>query len=283
VGRQRVRAIWVRCTADFECLSSDPALAWQTFADLLDPPKNPHVHDPVGWVSDRLGEFLWSKQREILEAVVHHRYVAVKSAHDTGKSHGASRAVAWWLDTRDDPFATTTAPTTKQVHAILWRYMGNAHRKAGLPGRITLDAKWYVGNELVAYGRKPADYNPAAFQGIHARYVLVIIDEAGGVPKSIFDAVDALATNIDARVVAVGNPDDPASHFAIICKPGSGWQSRQSAPYLRRTPERRSPKICCHCSSPRNGWRNASSAGASPARSTNRRCSASSRTSPTTL
>ena len=53
--------------------------------------------------------------------------------------------------------------------------------------------------------------------------MLVIIDEAGGVPKSIFDAVDALATNIDARVVAVGNPDDPASHFATICKPGSGW------------------------------------------------------------
>ena len=52
----------------------------------------------------------------------------------------------------------------------------------------------------------------------------MIIDEAGGVPKSIFDAVDALATNIDARVVAVGNPDDSASHFATICKPGSGWQ-----------------------------------------------------------
>jgi hypothetical protein len=102
---------------------------WQTFADLLDPPENPYVRDPVVWVSDRLGEFLWSKQREILQAVVDHRYLAVKSAHDTGKSHSASRAVAWWLDTREDPFATTTAPTTKQVHAILWRYIGQAHRK----------------------------------------------------------------------------------------------------------------------------------------------------------
>ena len=55
----------------------------------------------------------------------------------------------------------------------------------------------------------------------------MIIDEAGGVPKSIFDAVDALATNIDVRVVAVGNPDDPASHFATICKPGSGWEVQQ--------------------------------------------------------
>ena len=47
---------------------------------------------------------------------------------------------------------------------------------------------------LAPPSRKPADYDPAAFQGIHARYVLVIIDEAGGVPKSILDAVDALAT-----------------------------------------------------------------------------------------
>jgi hypothetical protein len=136
-----------------------------------------------------------------------------------------SRLALWWIDVHPpgEAFVVTTAPTTPQVEAILWRYMGNAHKKGGLPGRITLDAKWYIGNELVAYGRKPADYDPAVFQGIHARYVLVIIDEAGSVPKSIFDAVDALATNIDARVVAVGNPDDPAFHFATICKPGSGW------------------------------------------------------------
>jgi hypothetical protein len=66
-------------------------------------------------------------------------------------------------------------------------------QEGGLPGRITLDAKWYIGSELVAYGRKLADYDPPAFQGIYTRSVLVIIDEAGSVPKLIFDAVDALA------------------------------------------------------------------------------------------
>jgi hypothetical protein len=202
------------------------ASAWQTFADLLDPPENPYVRDPIGWVRDRLGEFMWSKQCEIAEALVKHRYVAVKSAHDTGKSHVASRIVAWHLDTQSDPFATTTAPTTKQVHAILWRYLGQAHRKAKLDGRITLDDEWYTGpggKELVAYGRKPADTDQAAFQGIHALRPFVLVDEACGVPKSIFDAVDSLATNENARVLAIGNPDDPASHFAQICKPGSGW------------------------------------------------------------
>jgi hypothetical protein len=48
--------------------------------------ENPYVRDPVGWVRDRLGEFMWSKQREIAGSVVVNRYTAIKSAHDTGKS-----------------------------------------------------------------------------------------------------------------------------------------------------------------------------------------------------
>jgi hypothetical protein len=185
--------------------------AWRTFADLLDPPDNPYVRDPVGWVTSTLGEFWWSGQHRMAQSVVENRYSAFKASHDVSKSHTMSRLALWWIDVHPpgEAFVVTTAPTTPQVEAILWRYMGNAHKRAELAGRITLDAKWYIGNELVAYGPKPADYDPAAFQGIHARYVLVIIDEAGGEPKSIFDAVDALATNVDARVVAVGNRTIP--------------------------------------------------------------------------
>jgi hypothetical protein len=214
----------LRLETDWRGLTSTSS-AWSVFADLLDPPENPYVRDPVGWVRDRLGEFMWSKQREIAESVVVNRYTAIKSAHDTGKSFTMSRLAAWWLDVHPigEAFVVTTAPTTAQVEAILWREIGKAHRKGNLPGRITLDAKWYMGQELVAYGRKPADYDQAAFQGIHAKYVLVLLDEAVGIPKSLFDAVDALATNVNARVAAVANPYDPSSHFAQVCKPGSGW------------------------------------------------------------
>ena len=76
------------------------------------------------------------------------------------------------------------------------------------------------GKELVAFVRKPADHDQSAFQGIHALRPLILVDEVCGVTKSIFDAVDALATNSNARVLAIGNPDDPASHFAQICTPG---------------------------------------------------------------
>jgi hypothetical protein len=187
-----------------------------------------YVRDPAGWVRDRLSEHLWSKQREIAESVRDNRYTAVQSCHDAGKSFCASRLVAWWLSVHPDgdAFAVTTAPTAAQVSAILWREIRRAHRKGGLAGYTTQGAvpEWKLADgELVGYGRKPADEDQAAFQGIHALHPLIVVDEAGGVPKNLFDAVDALATNENARVLAIGNPDAPSSHFAGVCKPGSGW------------------------------------------------------------
>jgi hypothetical protein len=205
---------------------------WDDIVESFDPTPHEFLFDPVGWIEQ--DEFAWSKQKAVAESVEANRYTAVPSAHDTGKSYIASRLACWWLDVHPagEAFVVTTAPTWNQVHAILWREIRKARAKRPyLPGRTTLDARWYIGGsrpgdegeELVAYGRKPADYDQAAFQGIHARYVLVIIDEGSGVPKLLYDAVDSLATNEYARVLAIGNPDDPASEFANICKPGSGW------------------------------------------------------------
>lgn len=190
----------------------------------IDPRDDPYAADPVGWVDQRLGEQLWSTQRTVAESVRDNRYTAVPSCHDAGKSHLASRLAAWWLDTHraGEAFVVSTAPTFPQVRAILWRYIGQAHRKGHLVGTVN-QTEWWIGSELVGFGRKPADTDPAAFQGIHARAVLVIIDEACGVPKSLWDAVDTLVTNDDCRVLAIGNPDDPTSHFELVCRPTSGW------------------------------------------------------------
>lgn len=187
-----------------------------------------HAKRPDLWVQQRLGEHLWSKQREILASLVANRYTAVMSCHGSGKSYIGSRAGGHWIDTkpRGDAFLVTTAPSSAQVTSVLWREIGKVHRKAKLPGRITTAGfpKWKIDAEEVGIGRKPADYQESVFQGIHApEGVLIVVDEAGGIERSLWDAVDALATNLDCRVLAIGNPDDPASHFAEICKPSSGW------------------------------------------------------------
>lgn len=183
-----------------------------------------HRDDPVLWAKERLDEFFWSKQREICRSVVANRYTAVHAAHDVSKSHTASRIACWWIDQHPphEAFVVSSAPVFQQVRGILWREIKQAHRKGNLPGRVN-QTDWLIDEQLVAFGRKPSDYDVAAFQGIHARYVLVILDEAAGIPRSLFDAADALVTNEDSRLLVVGNPDDVSSHFAEVCKPGSGW------------------------------------------------------------
>lgn len=182
---------------------------------------------PVTWVKDKLREHMWSAQRTVMRSVLDNRYTAVHSAHDLGKSKVAANIAAWWMDSHPpgEAFVVSTAPTAAQVSAILWREIGKNHRVGKLKGRVLSAGypQWKIGSELVGYGRKPADYEESAFQGIHARYVLVIIDEAGGVARSLYDSVDALVTNENCRVLAIGNPDNPGSHFASITKPGSDW------------------------------------------------------------
>jgi hypothetical protein len=181
----------------------------------LFPQPHEHLENPSGWVKDS-GGFLWSKQVEIAESVRDHRYTAVPSCHDAGKSRGAAEIAGWWIGVHPpgEAFVVTTAPTDRQVKAILWRELSRVRRRADMPGRITLDAQWYVPvggeDELVAYGRKPQDLKDpkdaaSAFQGIHARYVLVILDEAGGIPLWLWNGVDSIVTNEGARVLAIGN------------------------------------------------------------------------------
>ncbi len=190
-------------------------------AGLLDPKGK---LSPAEFVHERLGEALWSKQLEIAQSLLDHRRTAVQSCHGAGKSYTASRLTAWWLWAHQPgtAFVVTSAPTFEQVRAVLWREIGRAHRKGNLPGRVN-QTEWWIGDEMVAFGRKPGDQDPSGFQGIHAEYVLVILDEACGIDRNLWLAALSLAANDKSRILAIGNPDDPGSHFAEVCKPDSGW------------------------------------------------------------
>ncbi len=192
---------------------------WSLAANAFDPPIDPYLHDPAGWVAARTREHLWSAQVALMRSVVTNRRTAVPACHGPGKSFSTARLAAWWIDVHPagTAFVVTTAPTDRQVKAILWREISRAHRLGKLPGYVTQTAEWKLDGELVAYGRKPADHDEDGFQGIHALHVLVILDEACGIPKQLWTAAATLLTNEHARIVAVGNPDHPSSEFARVC------------------------------------------------------------------
>lgn len=184
--------------------------------------------DPVAWARDVLGIDPWSKQQDVLNAVMAHDHVAVRSCHGSGKSFIASIIAAWWIAVHPEGEAivVTTAPTYHQVHSILWEDIRKHHINAAqryedglspmkLPGYITQSDQWKSDSGVVmGFGRKPADNNDHGFQGIHRRYVLVIIDESCGIRENLFVAVEAITTTENSRILAIGNPDDPAAEFS---------------------------------------------------------------------
>lgn len=184
---------------------------------------------PHTWVAERAKGFLWSLQERIALALVEHRFVAVPSCHGVGKTYLASLLAAWWIDTfGTDPtevFLVTTAPTASQVAVVLWRYIGQVHRNNKLTGKINRSPypQWVIGPDTVGIGRKPADYEESAFQGIHAKHMLIIVDEACGVLPNLWDQLFSLASNLNGRILAIGNPTDPATFFYQACQPTSDW------------------------------------------------------------
>lgn len=196
---------------------------WATAADLIDPPELKWRRDPVAWATERAGLELWSKQREILHSIRDNSNTAVKSCHSAGKSFISAVATCWWIDVHPPGLArvVTTAPTSSQVDAILWFEINRLHAKLGLRGQCNL-REWYLGRQLIALGRKPPDHQGAAFQGMHAKYLLVIYDEAYGIPKRLFDEGSSLASNEYARQLAIGNPDGPGV-FQDLCTTDPSW------------------------------------------------------------
>jgi hypothetical protein len=177
------------------------------------------------WAQTRLGTWLTPAQIAINRSVVENRYTAVPSCHAAGKSRYSAMKVGHFIDSHPigSAFVVTTAPTSAQVESVLWRELQKVHTGAKLRGRLTRAGypQWRVGDELVAFGRRPTEV--ASFQGIHAKFILIVLEEADGIPEALWIAADTLASSGAAHVLAIGNPDSADSHFAKVVRPGSGW------------------------------------------------------------
>lgn len=194
--------------------------------------------DPVLWAKEVAGIHLWSKQREIAMSLAGNQNVAVKAGHGVGKSFLAALFICWWVDTRyPDCFVASTAPSTAQIGAIVWREVNNLkididrRFKAGLidhtlPGYITSDHVWKTDQGIpIGFGRKPPEHREDdAFQGLHARRgVLAVGDEAVGLTEEMIDALGNITSTDVSRRFLICNPTNPASHLAKLFrdKPGN--------------------------------------------------------------
>jgi len=179
------------------------------------PPRDWAPGDPVP---------LWSKQREIIEALVKYRKVVVKSGHGIGKTFVVG-GLALYLAYVWHATGLTTAPTFRQVRRALWGEIHYLYNKAKNPlggkiNQVSLDLgdKWFVEGFATD---KPMEN----ITGVHEENIFVFVDEAGGVPPPTFDALDAILTSESSFVLYIGNPTSAEGPFFDAFKPKSGFKS----------------------------------------------------------
>lgn len=204
-----------------------------------------YKYNPVLWAKEVGGYHMWSTQAEVAMSVATNQNTAVKAGHGVGKSWLAAILVCWWIDTRyPDCFVASTAPSTAQIGAIVWkeihdirsrierRYKEYLQKEAAgqsteglpdhkLPGYVTSDHVWKTDEgKIIGFGRKPPDQKTDdAFQGIHAvEGVLAIGDEAVGLQEDLIGALGNITSTRNSRRVLICNPTNPASYVAKLFK-----------------------------------------------------------------
>ena len=133
----------------------------------------------------------------------------------------AAWTLLWYLYSYPESKVITTAPTFNQVKELLWRYVRTAHSKAKFPlGGEPLNTSLELGPEWFAIGLSTD--SPERFQGFHAERLLVIVDEASGVPDSIFGAAEGFLTAEHSRILLLGNPTQLQGEFFDAFHSSSG-------------------------------------------------------------
>ena len=163
---------------------------------------------------------IWSKPQEILRSVVKHKRTAVRSGHGVGKSFFAAKIVLWFLYEFHPAKVITTAPTWYQVEKILWTEIRKSHSTANFPlgGRcldteIKIEPDWFAIGLSTKEGVEGREFGATKMQGFHSPNLLVVLDEAAGIPPEIWKAIESLITGANNKVLAIGNPASPIGDF----------------------------------------------------------------------
>ena len=167
-----------------------------------------YVADPVGYATDvlRLATLTADQQTILRSLAVQPCKTLVKSGHEVGKTLVGAVAVCWWYDTRRPSIVLTTAPNYKQVKDLLWKEVRRLRQVAGLGGFVGPKVpRLESASDHFAVGITAS--SSAGFHGHHGPAVMVVMDEAVGVPRELWEASHTMAHCF----LAMFNPTDTTS------------------------------------------------------------------------
>lgn len=188
-------------------------------------PRIKRIRDPEWHIREiQQVKYMPQAQVRIIRAVRDHRRVAIRACHGIGKTFTLGHIVPWFVSTHAPSKTITTAPTNRQVNGLLWSEIRTAVKgsRYRLGGEVLETPYWKIRDDWFAMGFSPekgkeaardGEDSNSAGQGFHSENMLIVVDEATGVPPVIWTQIDGMATSKNARVVAIGNPTSKKGEF----------------------------------------------------------------------
>ena len=193
--------------------------------------------DPVLFVKEVLGADPLPYQAEFLRAIAdNERKISIRSGHGTGKSTSASWAMLWYLLMRFPNKVVVTAPTSGQLFDALFAELKRWINELPKPiqqlltiksDRVELTA---APSEAFISARTSRAETPEALAGVHSDNVLLVVDEASGVPEKVFEAAAGSMSGHEATTILLSNPTRSSGTFyeSQTRMAGSWWTRRWS-------------------------------------------------------
>ena len=126
--------------------------------------------------------------------------------------------VPWWLLTRTNSLVVVTGPSQTVLGSVTWKEIRRATEDSKFPLGLTVSQgirasplRVTVRQDWGALGYSTTSVERAS--GQHNRKLLVIGEEASGIPDEIYDAIDSLKF---VRLLLIGNPIRSAGRFVEL-------------------------------------------------------------------
>lgn len=188
----------------------------QDFITYLERIQTKYYYDPVGFTRDILKVEPTIQQIEIMNAVVKHKKVSVRSGHNIGKS-GLASFLTWWFETtRSHPKVICSATTREQLYDVLWAEIAKWKRRDPI-----LDACFEHTHDMLFFKGYPNTWWAAArtankqegIAGRHSNNQMLIFDEVSGMDDDILEASEGLMSGKNVYVLMISNPTRPSGYF----------------------------------------------------------------------
>ena len=190
-------------------------------------PDNPFVefvklyrNNPVLFVREVLNTEPDGWQIEFLNHIAAgNRRISVRSGHGVGKSTASAWAMLWYLFLRFPVKIVVTAPTSSQLYDALFAEVKRWVKV--LPPVLfdQLEVKQDriemkdANNEAFISARTSRAEQPEALQGVHSDNVMLVADEASGIPEQVFEAAAGSMSGHAAVTLLLGNPVRSSGFF----------------------------------------------------------------------